>query len=519
MSRPVLLSIKDLTVLLGGEPLFEGLSMSLQAGELVAVVGANGCGKTTLLEILLWHAAGTLQEETRAALISEGSIHVPARALVTYLPQTLTGTEAVFASTSIRDQAAYGKICQQLGLDSQVDPDLNVSGGELQKQALALVFSSDSDLYILDEPTNYLDITGITAFEYHVERLKRSRKGIVLVTHDRMLTDNLADRTVLITKHGVYSSEGGASAVMMLADSLYESRRARAKEITKKIEQLQADARVKAGWSARSERRKIGAGSSKPHFAKLSKKMAKRAKAVEKRVDREAERLSRTRPFIPKRLNLSFPDYEVRHRDVFQFLDVDFRYPLEYADSRPGKSGPLLKDINLSVSSKDRLCLMGDNGSGKTTLFGLIGKELMPTQGRVSVNDGVRIVCVPQGLAGFFNEGTLLDNFAECGMRESVIRQYLGSVLIRRDKVHEPVSSFSQGELMRAAVTKCVLLKAEFLLLDEPTSHLDIESIEVLERLLDGFGGGFLMISHDRTLTANVAEKLYLLRKGKLELV
>lgn len=101
----------------------------------------------------------------------------------------------------------------------------------------------------------------------------------------------------------------------------------------------------------------------------------------------------------------------------------------------------------------------------------------------------------------------------------TVVRQYLGAALIRKDKVTEPIDQFSHGELMRSAIVKCILSKAEFLFLDEPTTHLDIESIEVLEHLLQNFNGGFLLISHDRSFVSNVADKLYMLEDGRLRLV
>ena len=162
---------------------------------------------------------------------------------------------------------------------------------------------------------------------------------------------------------------------------------------------------------------------------------------------------------------------------------------------------------------------MGDNGSGKTTLLRLIRKTLEPTSGTTYLHEGIKIALIPQRLEEVFREDTLLDNFRESGLKETVVRQYLGSALIRRNKVHEPVSNFSRGELMRAAAVKCVLMRAEFMLLDEPTSNLDIESIEVLEKLLDEFQGGYLIISHDRAFAANAAERLYMLEEGRLRLV
>jgi ATP-binding cassette subfamily F protein 3 len=341
----------------------------------------------------------------------------------------------------------------------------------------------------------------------------------VLVTHDRALADNFADRTVLISQQGVFSTVGGVSTARVLEESSFDSRRARAREIGRKIEQLQADVRAKAGWSAVSEKRKIGGGLSRPYYGKLSKKMAARAKAVQRRVDREIEELVRTKPFVPKKLSLSFPKYKVAHRDVFHLREVDFAYPPGISTTRGKQDRRVIRKLTFSATTRDRYCLMGKNGSGKTTIVKLIEGALAPVAGTVSTNTGIRMASIPQKLDAFFARPILLDNFQDCGLNESAIRQHLGSVMIRKDKVSEPIENFSRGELMRAAVAKCILLRAEFLLLDEPTSNLDIESIEVLEKILNDFQGGFLVITHDRQFATNVADELYMVEHAGLCLI
>ena len=132
------------------------------------------------------------------------------------------------------------------------------------------------------------------------------------------------------------------------------------------------------------------------------------------------------------------------------------------------------------------------------------------------MNESVPTTYLPQGLQGFFSRPTLLDNFSDCECDASTVRRHLGAALIRRDKVHQPLDKFSNGELMRAAIVRAILTRSEFLYLDEPTSHLDIESITVLEQMLAAFPGGFLLVSHDRTFVENVADRLLLLDHGRL---
>ena len=227
--------------------------------------------------------------------------------------------------------------------------------------------------------------------------------------------------------------------------------------------------------------------------------------------------LANTKPFVPKELNLRFPEYEIKNRRLVSLENVSFCYGAD--KDGEDASRLVLRDVSIGVDTHDKVCLMGANGSGKSTLLKVIRGELAPTGGQRTYNASVRTASIPQGLTGFFTEPILLDNFANVNFDETSVRQYLGSALIRKDKTCDPVTTFSAGELMRAAVVKCILSKAEFLFLDEPTSHLDLESIEVLERLLQEFKGGFIVVSHDRSFVERVVDRLYYLDENHLRLV
>jgi ATP-binding cassette subfamily F protein 3 len=515
MPRDILVNLKNVSIQLQDSPLIDKLSFSVHCGELVALIGPNGCGKTTILKLVesRWRDdARTLADE---GFRISGSVVFASDTNLVYLPQSLTATIRSAGDTSDAKPdalAVESRLCAEFGLAKARDAEGAMSDGERQKRALVATLLSDADLYLLDEPTNYLDMTGITALEHHLERLIRLRRGVILVTHDRTLVENFATQTLLITNNGIFHSSGGSSAVLSLRDSDYQSRNKRAGDIRTKIRQLQADMNAKAGWAAAKEKQKIGGGGAKGHISRLSMKLAKRAKAAQHRAQKEIDRLQKTKPYVPKRLNLQFPQNEIRNRDVFSLKDVSFRYS-------DGREPALLKEITLSGTTRDKTCLMGTNGAGKTTLVRLILNQLRPQSGTVYLNDSAKTAYIPQGLHGLFGAERLLDNFADCGCDETTIRVHLGAALLRGDKVHEPLSHFSYGELMRAAIVRCLLSGAEFLFLDEPTSHLDIESIEVLEQMLGDFNGGVLMISHDRTFVENVAERLFVLEGGRLRLV
>ena len=519
MPNKTLLHIKNLTVHYHLTKIIEGFALSVMSGEAVAIVGANGCGKTTILNVVRAYLLAD-QRFFRDNLVTwQGVIESPAGLRLAYLPQNLRAEYMPPPrSVDLGQDAHTTRLSEAFGCDAgDLAPSI-LSDGQLQKRALAETLSADADLFLLDEPTNYLDITGITALENQLQTLKRRRKGIILVTHDRELTNTVADETVFITPNGIYRSDGGFDEAWSLVGADFEARRKRAADIKRQIARLQEDVQRRMGWSAQKEKQKIGGGRAKGHISRLAAKMARRAKAVNRRTERQMEQLQREKPFVPKKVRMAFPEYEVRHRPVFSLAGVSFAYPLLAERSDSDLASPLLCDIDLHASTHDRLCLMGANGSGKTTLFRLILGELKTATGKAYRHAEVNLRHLPQGLAGFFPEESLLDNLL-VGGDETTVRQYLGAALLRRDKVTQPVRAFSQGELMRAALVKCLLLRAEFLLLDEPTSHLDIESIEVLEQMLSSFQGGYVVISHDRRFVENVADKLYLLEGGRLHLV
>ena len=518
MSRRMLVNIKNVSISFQDNLLFKDLSFSVHKGELLAIIGANGCGKSTILNLLHSHVTDDRSRFEGVDISFAGSILFPPGTDLIHLPQLLrTGEGAQFSVDGLSpDKAALEKkLSGEFAVRARTDSDSVLSDGELQKRAIIRTLLEDRDLYLLDEPTNYLDIAGITAFEAYVHQLKRRGKGVILVTHDRTLTDNLADRTILITKSSIYHTIGGATDAWSIKIADFESRSKRAKDIKKKIRQMQDDARAKAGWAAQKEKQIIGSKKEKGHISRLSAKMAKRSKVVEQRAEKEIEKLKQTKPFVPLEIRLHYPEYRIRNREAFSLKDVCFRYE----DSSDRRRKYLLRDITLSATTREKTCLMGTNGSGKSTIIKLARENLVPMKGTCRVNRGVKTAYVPQGLSGFFRRKVLLDNFSDCGCDQTTIRKYLGAVLIRKGKPLDPIDRFSYGELMRAAIVKCILMRAEFLFLDEPTSHLDIESIEVLEQLLQNFAGGFLLISHDRSFVGNVAEKLYALDRGRLILM
>ncbi len=522
MSRRMLVSTRNLSISYLFHEVLTDLSFSVSGGEVVAIVGANGCGKSTLLKTLLHTSLKDRPFFIDNDITVSGAINFGRDVVVSYLPQHLRNEVTPGCRLAPSSPAAYGleaRLRSSFGLEKTLRETDRMSDGELQKAATIETLAADADLYLLDEPTNYLDIGGLTAFEDYLDVVRARGRGILLVTHDRTLTDNLADRTIYLSVNGIYQTVGGFEQAWSVQAEDFRARQHQAAQIRRKIGDLQEDMRRKAAWADKKEKQKTGAKGAKAHIGRLAKKLAARSKTAALKADREIEKLKQTKPFIPKTINLRFPPYTVRHRTVFDMRKLAFDYAAGTASESTDPETPLLREITLSASTRDKICLMGANGTGKSTILKLILGQLKPHHGSYSLNESVSRRYLPQGLVGFFENRVLLENFRSCGQDETTVRRYLGAALIRKEKPESDLGQFSYGELMRAAVVKCILERAEFMILDEPTSHLDIESIEVLEHLLNDFPGGYIIVSHDRTFVENVSGRLLSLEDGRLRLV
>ncbi len=517
----VIATLAELTKTYPSVVVLDRVNASIQNGEKIGLVGPNGCGKTTLLEIL----AGLVEIESGEASLARGTS-------IGYLPQT---PETGDLDCSLIDylRSAHGRIIETrkrleelenrlasgqatpaeieqysknldwldrsggfsletmlektaigLGLEKELHRRRlsQLSGGQLNRAALARLLSSKPDLMLLDEPTNHLDIDGIKFLE---DYLDATPAAALIVSHDRRFLDNVC-RTIWELRRGrLKIFKGNFSAY------LEKRRQDDALALKAYIRQKEFIAKTEAFI------RKNIAGQ-KTNQAKSRRKMLARLEKKDK-------------PSAPeKSIRLSFAGAERSERIICVMENLSFGY----------SDKPILKDINLTIERGQRIGLLGKNGSGKTTLLRIMVEELSPAEGNFYRAKNLKIAYFRQARNEFSENDTPLGliRAAMPQLAENKLRDILAGFLFEAEDVFRPMTSFSGGQKSRLALALLIAARPNFLLLDEPTNHLDIPSLEALENALDSYDGTLLVVSHDRYFLDGLVDTIYYIEDGRLEI-
>lgn len=468
----------------GIKPLLESVSLGVHEGQRIGVVGLNGGGKTTLLEIL-----GGITEPDSGRVSRAGDIKVATVTQRGELPAGATVAEFVVGGPEVAVHEWAGDprvrgILAGIGVDGLLDARVDeLSGGQRRRVGLAAALVSDADLLILDEPTNHLDVEGV---QWLADHLVNRRSALIVVTHDRWFLDTVAQRTWEVHSGRVDDYEGGyndwifaRAERVRLSDAAEERRRNLA--------------RKELAWL----RRGPPARTSKPRY----------------RIE-AAERLIADVP--PPRDTVTLSAFAKRRLG---------RVAIELEDARIATPSDdvLLDDLTWRLAPGERIGLVGVNGSGKTTLLRTLAGEVDVTPGRRIEGTTVTIGWLRQELDDLDPDQRVLDAVEAVATRimlgdkevsASQLAERLGFTPARQ---RTPVGDLSGGERRRLQMTCVLMSEPNVLLLDEPTNDLDIDTLQQLEDLLDNWAGTLVVISHDRYLIERICDSTWaLFGDGKL---
>ncbi|MCM3783322.1 ABC-F type ribosomal protection protein [Neobacillus mesonae] len=544
-----LIHMREISKEWNGKFLFEHVNLEINENERIALFGRNGCGKTTLLNILtgseektegtitlhlqpeevgfmrqdfkadthltvhevayqesgIWGELKLKLQEMEAELSSGGSEHDPD--LIVRYGEIL---EQYDLQGGYAREAELEKMMTHLGIREELwnRPFISLSGGQKTRLRLSALLTRKPRLLILDEPTNHLDHESMIWLE---EWILTYPGTLVFVSHDRTFLDQVATGICELTKEGAHKYPGGYE------DYKLQKERERREQETKYRQQelarkaLEESIRKYQEWFNKSHR---NAGNvtetraAESYYKARANKNISRYHAKQKQLERlEGERVERPREG-PK-VSMELKEEGFGARTLVQLQDVEYSYP----DS----DVPVFSRIDLFVDRGKRIALQGANGAGKTTMLRLITGELAPQKGKVVLHPKAKIGYFSQELEGLQPEMTLLDSLlANPYMTQTEARTVLGNFLFSRDDVFKKIGSLSMGEKCRLAFIRLYFSGSNLLVLDEPTNYLDIDTREVMETALLNYEGSMVFVSHDRTLVRKLANQLLYLGRQEI---
>lgn len=525
---------KDLAGGFAHRTLFENLDLTVAPGDVVGVVGANGAGKSTLLRILggaLDPLEGTVSRAPADAFVGwlpQEHERVPGETVAGYIARRTGCAEATLAmeaaaqalSESAESADAYSAaldhwlatgaadlddrmpaVLGSLGLDSDVvQPDSTpmtaLSGGQAARVGLAALVLSRFDIVLLDEPTNDLDLDGLTRLEQFVGDL---RGGVVLVSHDREFLARTVTRVLELdlAQNTTTVFGGGYDSYLEERDVNRRHKREQYEEFAEKKADLVARARTQREWSSQGVRNAIRKA---PDNDKI------RRRAATESSEKQAQKVRQMESRIARLEEVEEPRKEWTLQFTIGAAPRSSAVVATLADAVVRQGDFVLGPVTLQVDAGERIGITGPNGAGKSTLLRLLLGRQQADEGRASLGANVAVGEIDQARADFTGADRLVDRFEQRVPTWSTadVRTLLAKFGLRADHVERAVDELSPGERTRAGLALLQAVGTNVLVLDEPTNHLDLPAIEQLEQALDSYEGALLLVTHDRRMLQNV---------------
>ncbi|MBQ2883533.1 MAG: ABC-F family ATP-binding cassette domain-containing protein [Alphaproteobacteria bacterium] len=476
-------TIKEIKLTFGTKPLFTDVNLNICKGDKICLVGRNGCGKSTLLKII----SGQIEADY-------GEVFIQPATKVSYMEQN-----ADFSSyKSLRDIILSGLrdedvnsnsykadiLINNFDIKEDISP-LTASGGELKKAALAKALISEPDILLLDEPTNHLDIATIEKLE---EIILKFQGAVIVISHDRSFLNHVSNATLWIDRGITHYNNKGFSTFDEWQEEILNQEIIKEKYLNKKLEE-------ETEW--------------------LHKGVTARRRRNQGRLRRLQQLRQERREQIKK---LGSIDLEIKEADVRSKMVVEAKHISKSYDNRD-----IVKDFSLRILKGNRIGIVGPNGAGKTTLIKLLTKHLEPDAGFVRIGKNLEMAYFDQNREQLNPEKTLWKTL--CGEGDHIyvrghyrhVVAYLKDFLFTPDQAKSPVSCLSGGEKNRLMLALSLARESNFLVLDEPTNDLDMDTLDLLQEVLDEYQGTILLVSHDRDFLNKITTSmLYMSGNGSI---
>ncbi len=485
MASSPLIQLNNISLTFGENPLFLNVNLVVDRADRIALVGRNGCGKSTLMKVL----AGSVEADSGSRIMSPGTN-------LSYMEQDPDmrnfSTLGDYASSSLTSHETYKLEAFSSGLKLNLDsPVVSASGGEKRRASLAKLLAEEPEVMLLDEPTNHLDIEAIFWLE---AELKRVKSAFILISHDRTFLSALSKSTVWIDRGETRRQNKSFGAFEDWRDRLWEEEDVARHKLNQKI-------KTEARWAVEgiSGRRKRNMG---------------RVRALKSlRSDRSSQII---------RQDVASMVLETNTKSGRQTIVAN-------KISKSFENNQIITDFSLKVGSGDKIAIVGPNGAGKTTLLNLLTGQMKPDKGTVKLGTNLRTAVFDQNREVLNLDSTLWESLTDSSETEVIgkgdfvnvrgtpkhVVGYLKDFLFSEDQLRSPVSSLSGGEKARLMLARIMAKESNLLVLDEPTNDLDIETLDLLQELIADYEGTVLLVSHDRDFIDRVATTTIAIRENE----
>lgn len=471
-------TLREIGLTFGVRPLFTSVSLNVSKGDKICLIGRNGSGKSTLLKVI----SGVIEPD-------KGEVFVQPGTKISYMEQesnfaeykTLRDVILSGLTEKERKEQAYKAdiLIEQLKIKADGDV-VTASGGEKKKAALARALISEPDILLLDEPTNHLDVTTIEKLE---EIILKFNGAVIVISHDRSFLTNVSNATLWLDRGIIHANNKGFADFEAWQEEILEQEIIKEKNLLKKIEE--ETEWLHKGVTARRRR-------NQGRLRRLQQLRLERKDQIKKigSVDMEIQEAATRSKLVleAKHINKSFGDREI------------------------------IKDFSLRMLRGNRLGIVGPNGSGKTTLLKLLTQNLAPDSGFVRLGKNLEMVYFDQNREMLDPTKTLWRTLCDKGDHIWVhghyrhVIAYLKDFLFTPDQAQSPVSCLSGGEKNRLMLALSLAKESNFLVLDEPTNDLDMDTLDLLQEVLDEYTGTIILVSHDRDFLNKITTSMLYLK-------